>query len=1028
MKSAPLPPDERERVRELHDLNLLDSPPEARFDRVTRLARELFDVPIALISLVDSERQWFKSHDGLDARQTGRAESFCSHALLSDSVMVVENACEDERFVDNPLVTGEPAIRFYAAQSLRGPRGHRVGTLCLIDREPREFPPEQQALLRDLALVVENELQPMGTASSGETVVEDPWVRRREMLTSMLSGRGIALLCSLVMALGILLIGSRWDAQNLEEHRNLQERRVLELLGQWRGRLESELNTRLHLVHGVAGLVHAEREVTDETFQRFAEKMAGDVSAIRSLQLAPGGVVTLVWPFESNRAAIGHDLLGDPARRVAAEAAIKQRGIWIAGPLRLIQGGVALIGRRPIFLGDAADGAEEKFWGFATILIDLPEFLDSIGLQKEQEGIRFGLRGTDSLGVGGDVFFGDPDVFSGEVLRVGVTLPAGSWQLAGKPVTGWSPTWPGQARFRVALMMGAALAALLLYFLMRSPARLRERVNAALASQERSAQQFSDAVEALQEGFAIYDAADRLVAFNERFRDLYSVCEPVIRVGASFEEIARYGVAHGQFAGVSADVPGALQSGVEARLALHRRPEIRFEEHLRDGRWLQVVERRMRDGGTVTFHLDITELKDKEQELIDARQRAEVANQAKSAFLATVSHEVRTPLNSVLGLIGLLKDVEELPARERERAETAHQSAQHLLIILNEILDISKMEENRLELEEGPFCPAETVHSVFRLIEGVARKKGLEMKLSQAPLEGRWVLGDEGRFRQVVLNIVSNAVKFTDHGHVELRADCVETDDGGLGLKIAVQDTGIGFDDASAEQLFEPFSQLEAHSSRRYEGTGLGLAICKRLVSLMGGSLEGTGKVGEGACFTLSLELPSTPAPQDAGPESGDAALTPAELGWRDIRVLLVEDSPTNQIVFQSMMEGTGYRVDVAASGEEALHALQDLPYDLVMMDVYMPGMDGLQTTQALRKLDACREIPVIALTANAMRGDRERFIAAGMDDYLPKPIDKRDLLATMRKWAARRLDNGRGDDTPITSTSHHLESTHGDS
>lgn len=831
-------------------------------------------------------------------------------------------------------------------------------------------------------------------------------------LTRLVSRRGPALVISLLVALLTVAAGASWDLQNMVEHRKAQERRVLEMLGFWRGRLESELNTRLHLVHGLAGLVHAERQVDEKNFQRFAEKIAGNVSAIRSLQLAPNGVVLLVWPLETNQAAIGHDLLGDPARRAAAEQAIRARGIWIAGPLRLIQGGVAIIGRRPIFLQPETGEGPERFWGFATILIDLPEMMQSIGMPVEKEGVQFALRGVDARGTEGDVFFGAGELFEADSMRVSVALPAGSWELAGMPMQGWSGAWSGQRLFRLILLVVAALLGCLFFNLLRMPGQLRERVDEALMLQRREERRFQDAFESLQEGFAVFDENDRLVVCNERLRQLYAHSADALQPGRPFAEIIRYGVENGQYKFIQDPSRAQVDAYVQGRLALHRQPDVHFEEELTTGRWLQVMERPMRDGGTVSFYFDITEAKQKERELVEAKKRAEIANAAKTAFLATVSHEVRTPLNSVLGLLGLICEAGEMPSRELERARTAHASARHLLVILNEILDISKMEEGRFELESGPFCPAETARDVLRLVEGLAGEKSVAVSLT---LEGEglgqaFVTGDEGRFRQVLLNLVSNAVKFTDEGRVEVFLRTRGVRDGMRQLEFMVMDTGVGFDGAQARKLFEPFSQLENHAGRRFGGTGLGLAICKRLIDLMGGEIHAEGRPGAGAVFTVRVALPHCEGTIEREPPGEGDAQTPLQRGWRNIRVLLVEDSPTNQLVFEAMMDGTGYLVDVASSGEEAVEILRELSYDLIMMDVYMPGMDGLETTQVLRNLPGCSATPVIALTANAMQGDRERFLEAGMDDYLPKPIDKRDLLELMARWTAKVLDGDASD------------------
>ncbi len=1028
MIEAPQLAEEEDRCAALHSLDILDTPAEERFDRVTRLAQQLFDVPIVLVSLVDSERQWFKSRQGLDATETPRSISFCGHAVAADAAFVIEDTLLDERFADNPLVTGEPHIRFYAGQPLRLPAGQRVGTLCMIDRKPRKLDGEQRNCLRDLALLIEAELRrdlPPSAVPRGDPAerrrrprrktLEMPWRRAASRTTS----RWWAAIPALLSAAAVFIGGAIWDQQQLEAYRAEQEKAAVQTLSLLRGELESVLNAKLHLVNSLSGYLRAGGQIQTEAFDQFAGELAHSVGSVRSLQLAPDGVVTYVWPLEGNRGAIGHDLMGDAARRAAAQLAIDNRTLWLAGPLNLIQGGVALIGRQPIFVPDAGNPSGERFWGFATILIDMPGLLAEVGLVENDGRYRYGIRGRDALGSTGEVFFGTAALFAQDPMLAQITLPAGSWEMAVAPTEGWPTSRPDQWQFRTVVFFMAQLIGSLVYFLLRLPASLQQAVASATSALERNESRFRDAIEALPDGFVIYDANDRLALCNERLRELYAASRPRLQPGRAYAEILRYGMEHGQFSTEPPTDPVAVEEAMQQFVERHRAAAASYEEELANGTTLRVIERRMRDGGVVSFHMDVTEQKAAQVALVEARERAEQANQAKSAFLATVSHEVRTPLNGVLGLLGVLLEDPGLNEQQNHYLKTAHQSARHLLEILNEILDLSKLEADKLELDVGSFRLADTLRSAVELIAAQAQTKGLELRTEIAPGLHGVVIGDEGRLRQVLLNLLSNAVKFTDSGWVVLKARPVDPIDGVARVCIEVQDSGIGFSPEQAEQLFEAFSQLDSDANRRFTGTGLGLPICRRLVGLMGGTITASAQPGEGSTFTLNLPF-KLGAERDLQAEGEVArAPLPVELGWPTVRVLLAEDSPTNQMVIQAMLQNTGYSVDAVHNGVEAVEAVRSLPYDLVLMDVYMPEMDGLTATRTIRQDPDLPALPIIALTANAMEGDSERFLQAGMDDYLPKPVSKNDLLAALhRQYCRVRPEAGRSQSASHTSSS----------
>ena len=1006
MKAAPDLVNDAQRCDVLHSLNILDSAPESRFDRLTRLAQRLFQVDIALVSLVDEQRQWFKSRQGLEATETPRSISFCGHAIEQDRVFVVEDTLTDDRFADNPLVTDGPRIRFYAGCPLKGPGGYLMGTLCVIDSRPRQFDDQERDALRVLAELVEVELREPTTVSRARS--QEPWLRRSvgwlKRIRSRISHPMFAMPAAFVMVGVVIALAGLWDRAQMGAQMVSAREDVYHDAGLVLGKLENEINARLHLVYALSGQIHANPQVGNDAFQRFATQLAHQVSHIRSLQFAPDAVVTYVWPADNNRAAIGHDLLADPKRRAAAQEAIASRSIWLSGPIHLIQGGEALIGRLPVFL---PGNGRDEFWGFVTILIDLRSLLDDQGLFSSADDYDHALRFAPEEGRAARII-GDMQVFEGEHLSIPVPLPGVQWTLGVRPSAGWPSSWPGRGFFWLCSLVVAPLIGLLVFWLLRLPAQTKATIRRAVEDLESSQARFRDAIQALPAGFVIFDRNDRLSSCNERYRELYAATRPRLQVGRRFEDILDYAIQVGQFDVVRNADDKTRADFLEVILQRHRLPSSAFDQQLSDGRWVRVVEQRMRDGGTVSFHVDVTDQKANNQALVEARRKAEQANQAKSTFLATVSHEVRTPLNGVIGLLSVLGSDRALSAEQASYVKTASDSAHHLLGLLNEILDISKMEADKLELEAHHFLLAGLVDGAIDLVRAQADSKGLRLDVDwDVCLRACALLGDEARLRQILLNLLSNAIKFTDSGSVTLRLSINGVIDKTVPLRIEVIDTGIGFDPAQADRLFTPFDQLDDDADRRFSGTGLGLAISKRLVELMGGSIQAEGKPGQGACFRMDIELPLGQAPRADETTSQIAPIElPNTLGWPGVRILLAEDSPTNQLVIRAMLQNTGYKVDVVNNGQEALDALNHRAYDLVLMDIFMPEMDGVSATRALRQQYTRDALPVIALTANAMQGDKERFLEAGMNDHLTKPLERKVLLACLYRWLEPRMQS----------------------
>ena len=492
-----------------------------------------------------------------------------------------------------------------------------------------------------------------------------------------------------------------------------------------------------------------------------------------------------------------------------------------------------------------------------------------------------------------------------------------------------------------------------------------------------------DALETIQDGFALFDADNRLMAANQPYLKALDEAETVAP-GIRYEDILDLCLDEGLV-----DLEGQPEDvwfdRMLARWAQDDIPPITLR--FWNGVYVKMLDRRTTDGGVVSLVLNITDTIRREEELLQARDKAQAADKAKSAFLAKMSHELRTPMNGVVGMADLLID-NDLDEESRLYASTIKGSGEALLTIINDVLDFSKIEAEKIDLRPAPFDLKELVTEVGLILAPSVQQKAITYaQYYDAELPTRFE-GDAGRLRQILTNLAGNAVKFTQEGDVTIRVDgdlCEDQRE--CRLKVTIEDTGIGIDPKMVGHIFGEFNQIEDEKNRKYEGTGLGLAIARRLVEQMGGEVWVTSTLGEGSCFGFELALPI------ADPISPVVEAVDEDTPKRKLRVLAAEDNKTNQLVFRKMLKGLDLDLTLVENGRAAVEAFAEINPDIIFMDISMPEMDGMEATKAIRATETeAARVPIVAMTAHAMDGDEDRIRAAGVDHYLTKPLKKDQL------------------------------------
>lgn len=909
------------------------------FDRLTALACSIFDTPFAMVSVIDGDRTIFRANIGQDEDSLPRQQTVTDLlvSLGPDAVFVVENGLTDPRVKDHPMVVGKPHLRAYVGTTIVNADGAPIGALGVMDTVPRPAPSEAQ-------------------------------------------------IASLKLLAGLA-------GQEVENARRLRK--------------AAEHTAMLEMSEALAGLGHWHYDVADHSVS-----WSDEVFRIHGVE--PGSME----PSLATMAPLYH-----PADREAAKVLIHRAlttGEGYDTRLRLNRNGEERVTRSRAQVERDDQGRIVALFGVVQ------DITDTVRAEREQAELVETLKLAEDLaGVGCwrlDVKTGHVR-WSDQVYRIHGVDPATFDPALDDAVAFYHPDDRQVVRDWCAEAIATGQPREFRLRLIRADGEQRIVVSQCRPDVGRDGQTlalygvFQDVTETAlaHENVTASEARYRLLADNAtdiiatygidgRFRYISPAIEAVLgytaddMVGGRFQDFMHADdveKVRTAFADYAQSDPSTAP------------PRIAYRGRAKDGSvvWLEAHPKLIRDaeGRPLEFHdvvRDISETKALEDALIAARDRAEEGARAKSEFLANMSHELRTPLTSVVGFSGLLQASDALPETERRYVDRIATASDALLGVINDILDYSKLEAGAVSLEPLAFSAETMARGAASIVEAQCEAKGLALDVVVEPAVPATLIGDEGRLRQVTLNFLANAVKFTAKGSV--RVDVGWT---GERLRVAVTDTGIGVSQDKVAALFERFTQADNSTTRVYGGTGLGLSISRRLVELMGGEIGADSCKNEGSTFWFEVPLI---AGERRAERRVQAPVTDSQSSG--LCILVADDAPANRELVSAILGSMGVDVHAVADGVEAVEAARTGAYDLILMDVHMPVMDGLDATRAIRALDGpVARVPIIALTANVQPEQVERCREAGMDDHCGKPIQVSELVRVMSARLDRRSEDRGG-------------------
>jgi PAS domain S-box-containing protein len=1079
MKKPKIPSNERKRIASLCSLGLLDTPPEERFDRITRRVQTHFKVPITLVSLVDTDRQWFKSRQGLDAAETPRDVSFCGHAILSNNIFYIPDAHKDPRFADNPLVTEPPHVRFYAGAPLRSPERQRIGTLCIIDSEAREFTADELSVLRDFADEVEEEM------ASGSTKIKFSITQKISLSSvllvllsaGMISGLFYNKTTNLLVdhALDTVFKEVQYAGDKLKSIINTQDEDVLFLadtppiqgifraelnqgydqqgktdIAEWYKRLATIFRSQLLRKSDYLSirfmdsrgqeLVVATRQgnqVISLSGEQLQDKSNRDY-VLETLKLPEGAVYVSEMNLnrEFGKVTIPHQEVIRSATPIYDEKSGKIRGLLsitaeIGGKLHAIQSSVRKQSHSEIYitneLGDFLLHPDStKSYGFDqgkrhTIQKEFPAFNNLYlpenwdkelslkpGSSREWQVLNLTkiffdannskrfiavIISHDYASIAEEQSKVLDDMLSWILLLIISAAGLGIWFAVNltRPLNQITQAMEDYIHQRnrkekmpVHLNNEIGVMARIYQTLINQVqdahtnleamnTELEARVKARTNELEMSEVSQRAIVENIIDGLITIDSKGNITSFNPAASKIF---------GYSVDEVMDRNIKILMPEPYNSEQDGYLHNylttGVKKVMGLGR----------------EVMGKR-KDGTTFPMDLSVSEMMINEEHMFtgivrDITERKKV-EQMKSEFISTVSHELRTPLTSIRGALGLVmgKAAEQLPPKMLKMLQMANRNSERLTLLINDILDLEKIESGNLEFDFTSTDLIQLAQQAMADNEGFASQHKVKLKLD-TDLEQAFVLGDSHRLMQVFANFISNAVKYShDNGTVKITV--VSND---VGYRVAVHDNGSGIPEEFRHRIFQRFAQADSSDTREKGGTGLGLSITKAIVERHGGNIDYESELSKGSVFYF--DLPATQ--QVAG---GKAKL----LG--DGSVLICEDNSDVAEIIAEMLKTADLASDIASTAENARELLAEKSYDLMLLDLTLPDIDGLIFLKELRANPKSMDMPII-ISGRAKEGQAEFSGDAVMVvDWIQKPVDQAQLERALRE-ALRRNERPR--------------------
>ncbi|AFK05571.1 multi-sensor hybrid histidine kinase (plasmid) [Emticicia oligotrophica DSM 17448] len=1058
---APIPLNEKERLQALLDYNILDTLSEEYFDNITQLASHICQTPIASISLIDDKRQWFKSRIGLAESETPKEISFCQYAIMGNDIFEVPNALEDERFQNNPLVTGSPDIRFYAGAPLTSPDGFNIGTLCVIDNMPKLLDDEQKKALSTLAKSVIAQLELKKKNLELKNEVDNLAKKALETITHELNSYKSALdLTSSVVITdknGIITFVN--DAAC-----NISKYSKEELIGQNIRIFNSGFHPKEFFIDLwqtiTAGLVWkkevknktkdvksywadttivpfvdekgkpdryvsisqniSKQKISENKLQQFFNisqdylcviNTAGyfeNLSPTFSRELGFSDEELTSKPFlhfvhqddiDSSQKEI--DKLAQGINTIHFEARFKCKG---GGNYKLLSWNASYDKEMGLLYATARDITLSK------------------KINEENKRLSLVAKGTDNIIIMTDKYRRIEWVNEPFVTLTGYSLEEVIGKKPGKILQYEETDKNTILQIREALNKETSFKGEIKnrsksgrkYWLEISISPIfndkHELINFIAIESDITEKKRKDLN--IANLMASQNAIFNGVSYSVIFTDVNGIIKRINKVGLEMLEYTAEELINKltpidfhdpaeiakRAAELTAELGQEVKPGLEVFVAKIKENDSADSHEWtyisKSGRripvWLSFTCIRNTDGnilGYLGVAEDYTIKKQAELDLINAKNLAEQAVYAKDSFLANMSHEIRTPLNAIIGFTELISQ-SNLDSTQREFISNIQMAGDNLLHIINDILDLSKIESGQLVIESYPFNIKATLKHIYELLKVKTAKNNLDFSLLLDADMPEFVVGDKGRLNQIMMNLVGNAVKFTKEGEVTISVKKVDETDSHVTLKFSVKDTGIGIPADKLSLIFERFTQAEASTTRTFGGTGLGLNIVKQLVELQNGQIQVKSTLGQGSDFYFSLIFPKVESSyKDASIENDSN-----KKSSRKLSILLCEDNELNQRLAKTIIQKFGFDLDIAVNGEEGLKLLSKNHYDLILMDLQMPVKDGYQTTIHIRNVLKL-EIPIIAMTAHSLVGEQQKCFEIGMNAYVAKPFKQQELL-----------------------------------